>query len=123
VDQRYRVGQLVVREWAASGGEVLGAGSTAAAQVAGQPGMARLLDVDAPGDRINAGLLADFEALRSAVRLDTGRDGLNWFQAVRQLYSEAELAAELNPDRLRALNVPLGRLARQGFPVGWPNEG
>jgi TolB protein len=51
------------------------------------------------------------------------RDGLSWFQAVRQLYPEAELAAELNPDRLRALKVPLGRLARQGFPAGWPNEG
>jgi TolB protein len=51
------------------------------------------------------------------------RDGLLWFEAARQVYTDAELAAELAPDRLRALDIQLSRLARLGFPPGWPGEG
>jgi TolB protein len=51
------------------------------------------------------------------------RDGLRWFEAARQVYDDADLLAELHPDRLRARDIPLGRLARQGFPAGWPPEG
>lgn len=51
------------------------------------------------------------------------RDGLRWFDAARQVYSDDELLADLHPDRLRALDVPLSRLARLGFPAGWGAEG
>jgi TolB protein len=51
------------------------------------------------------------------------RDGLRWFEAARQVYSDLELLADLHPDRLRALDVSLARLARLGFPAGWGAEG
>ncbi len=51
------------------------------------------------------------------------RDGLRWFEAASQVYTHAELVEALNPDRLRGLDVPLNRLVRLGFPVGWPGEG
>jgi len=51
------------------------------------------------------------------------RDGLRWFDAMREIYADAELAAELGADRLRALDIPLDRLARLGFPAGWLSEG
>lgn len=50
------------------------------------------------------------------------RDGLRWFEAARQVYDDAALAEALHPDRLRALDVSLGRLAGLGFPAGWPGE-
>ncbi len=51
------------------------------------------------------------------------RDGLRWFEAARQVYDDAELATQLHPDRLGALNIPFQRLARLGFPAIWPPEG
>lgn len=51
------------------------------------------------------------------------RDGLRWFEAASEVYSRAELAEALHPDRLRALDLPLSRLVRLGFPAGWPDEG
>ncbi len=51
------------------------------------------------------------------------RDGLRWFEAARQVYTDDELAEQLSPDRLRSLDVPLNRLAWLGFPSGWPGEG
>ena len=51
------------------------------------------------------------------------RDGLRWFEAASQVYTNAELVEALNPDRLRGLDVPLNRLVRLGFPAGWPGEG
>lgn len=51
------------------------------------------------------------------------RDGLRWFEAARQVYGDDDLAAAFDPDRLRALAIPLSRLARQGFPAGWQADG
>jgi TolB protein len=51
------------------------------------------------------------------------RDGLLWFDAARQVYSDEELAEQLAPEILMALDIPLSRLARLGFPPGWPGEG
>lgn len=51
------------------------------------------------------------------------RDGLRWFEAANQVYTQAELAEALHPDRLRALDLPLNRLVRLGFPASWPDEG
>lgn len=51
------------------------------------------------------------------------RDGLRWFEAARQVYTDVELAQNLHPDRLRTLDVPLRRLAWLGFPALWPDEG
>jgi TolB protein len=51
------------------------------------------------------------------------RDGLRWFDAMRQVYSEPELADQLAPERLEALGIPLSRLSRQGFPPNWRGEG
>ncbi len=51
------------------------------------------------------------------------RDGLRWFEAASEVYTQAELVEALHPDRLRVLEVPLNRLVRLGFPAGWPDEG
>ena len=99
------------------------------------------------GDSVPGGYWVDFSALAarrgwqripSSVRGDldwrrswTGieywhyerRDGLRWFEAASQVYTNAELVEALNPDRLRGLDVPLNRLVRLGFPAGWPGEG
>jgi TolB protein len=51
------------------------------------------------------------------------RDGLRWFEAARQVYTDEELATQLHPDRLSELSISLQRLARLGFPAIWPPEG
>jgi TolB protein len=51
------------------------------------------------------------------------RDGLEWFDAVSQVYSQPELVAALHIERLIALGVPTSRLTRLGFPPGWSRRG
>lgn len=51
------------------------------------------------------------------------RDGLRWFDAVRQVYADDELDAELRADRLRDRGVSVGRLTWLGFPSGWLRGG
>jgi TolB protein len=47
------------------------------------------------------------------------RDGLRWFEAAREVYSDDDLALALHRERLQELGVQLGRLTRLGFPPGW----
>lgn len=111
-------------------------------------GMPELLDEGGRrGQEVPGGYWVDFTAMAEAYgwrripsirrgRLDwrqswTGieywhyerRDGLRWFEAARQVYSDEILAAEMHLDRLRELDVPLNRLAALGFPPGWSGEG
>lgn len=51
------------------------------------------------------------------------RDGLRWFEAAAQAYTEDELAGALSRDRLKELGISLSRLARLGFPPGWFSPG
>ena len=51
------------------------------------------------------------------------RDGLSWYEAVRQVYDHDHIVLQLDPERLQELNISFARLARMGFPAGWPGEG
>lgn len=51
------------------------------------------------------------------------RDGLRWFEAARQVYTDEELASQLHPDRLAERSISLQRLGRLGFPAIWPPGG
>ena len=77
--------------------------------------------------RIPSNTRGDLDWRRSWTGIDywhyERRDGLRWFDAARQVYSDEELQAELDAVRLREQGISLGRLTRLGFPSDWAREG